>query len=66
MMESICPSRSSNRIVKIAAGEAAAKLICASLHIKPEEERYQLRLCRLIRAAPGRSRGTSRRHAQTA
>lgn len=30
-----------DRIVKIAAGETAAKLICTSLGIKPEEERYR-------------------------
>lgn len=30
-----------DRIVKVAAGEVAAKLICASLHIKPDEERFR-------------------------
>lgn len=30
-----------DRIVKIAAGKAAAKLICQSLHLKPEEERHR-------------------------
>ena len=30
-----------NRIVKVAAGEVAARLICTSLHIKPDEERVR-------------------------
>ncbi len=30
-----------DRIVKIAASEVASKLICTSLNIKPEEERYR-------------------------
>ena len=30
-----------DRIVKVAAGEVAAKLICTSLHIKPDEERFR-------------------------
>ena len=30
-----------DRIVKVAASEVAAKLICTSLHIKPEEERFR-------------------------
>jgi hypothetical protein len=30
-----------DRIVKIAAAEVAARLICTSLKIKPEEERYR-------------------------
>lgn len=30
-----------DRIVKIAASEVAAKLICASLHIKTDEERQR-------------------------
>lgn len=30
-----------DRIVKIAAAEVASKLICTSLHIKAEEERYR-------------------------
>jgi len=30
-----------DRLVKIAAAEVASKLICASLHIKPEEERHR-------------------------
>jgi hypothetical protein len=30
-----------DRIVKVAAGEVAARLICASLHIKPDEERFR-------------------------
>ena len=35
------PKAEFDRIVKVAAGEVAAKLICASLHIKPEEEHYR-------------------------
>ncbi|MEO6002680.1 MAG: hypothetical protein ABIS43_05975 [Opitutus sp.] len=30
-----------DRIVKVAASEVAAKLICASLHIKSDEERFR-------------------------
>ena len=33
------PKAEFDRIVKVAAGEVAAKLICTSLHIKPDEER---------------------------
>ena len=35
------PKAEFDRIVKIAAGEVAAKLICTSLHIKPDEERFR-------------------------
>jgi hypothetical protein len=35
------PKAEFDRVVKIAASEVAAKLICRSLHIKPEEERYR-------------------------
>ena len=30
-----------DRVVKLAASEVASRLICASLNIKPEEERYR-------------------------
>lgn len=30
-----------DRIVKVAAAEVAAKLICSSLNIKPDEERFR-------------------------
>lgn len=35
------PKPEFDRIVKIAAAEVAAKLICASLHIKADEERQR-------------------------
>ena len=35
------PKAEFDRIVKIAAGEVAAKLICASLYIKADEERQR-------------------------
>jgi hypothetical protein len=35
------PKAEFDRIVKVAAGEVTAKLICASLHIKPDEERFR-------------------------
>lgn len=35
------PAAEFDRIVKVAAGEIAAKLVCASLHIKPDEERHR-------------------------
>jgi hypothetical protein len=35
------PPAEFNRIVKIAASEVAAKLVCTSLHIKPDEERQR-------------------------
>jgi hypothetical protein len=35
------PKAEFDRIVKVAAGEVAAKLICTSLHIKPDEERFR-------------------------
>ena len=35
------PSVEFDRIVRIAASEVAAKLICASLHIKADEERQR-------------------------
>ena len=35
------PKTEFDRIVKVAAGEVAAKLICTSLQIKPEEERFR-------------------------
>ena len=35
------PKADFDRIVKIAAAETASRLICTSLHIKPEEERYR-------------------------
>jgi hypothetical protein len=35
------PSAEFDRIVKIAASEVAAKLVCASLHIKADEERQR-------------------------
>jgi hypothetical protein len=35
------PSTEFDRIVKVAAAEVAAKLICATLHIKPDEERFR-------------------------
>lgn len=35
------PAAEFDRIVKVAAGEVAARLICASLHIKPDEERHR-------------------------
>jgi hypothetical protein len=35
------PKAEFDRIVKVAAGEVAAKLICASLHIKSDEERFR-------------------------
>ena len=35
------PSPEFNRIVKIAANEIAAKLVCTSLHIKADEERQR-------------------------
>jgi hypothetical protein len=35
------PKADFDRIVKIAASAAASKLICASLNIKTEEERYR-------------------------
>jgi hypothetical protein len=30
-----------DRIVRVAAGEVAAKLICSTLHIKADEERFR-------------------------
>jgi hypothetical protein len=35
------PKAEFDRIVKIAASEVTSKLLCTSLHIKPEEERYR-------------------------
>jgi hypothetical protein len=35
------PRSDFDRFVKIAAAEVASKLICASLYIKPEEERHR-------------------------
>jgi hypothetical protein len=35
------PRAEFDRIVKVAAAAVASKLICASLHIKAEEERYR-------------------------
>jgi len=35
------PKPEFDRIVKIAAAEVASKLICKSLNIKPDEERYR-------------------------
>jgi hypothetical protein len=35
------PKLDFDRIVKVAAAQVASKLICASLHIKAEEERYR-------------------------
>lgn len=35
------PKSEFDRVVKLAAGVVAAKLICASLHIKPDEERFR-------------------------
>ena len=35
------PKADFDRIVRVAAAEVASKLICTSLHIKPEEERYR-------------------------
>ena len=35
------PRAEFDRMVKIAAAEVASKAICASLHIKPEEERHR-------------------------
>lgn len=35
------PKKESDRIVKTAAGMLASKRICASLGIKPEEEKYR-------------------------
>ena len=35
------PPAEFDRIVKVAAGEVAARLICTALHIKPEEERFR-------------------------
>lgn len=35
------PAAEFDRIVKVAAGEVAAKLICATLHIKSDEERFR-------------------------
>ena len=35
------PKMEFDRIVKIAAGEVAAKLVCTSLHIKSDEERQR-------------------------
>ena len=35
------PKPDFDRMVKLAAAQVASKLICASLHIKPEEERYR-------------------------
>ena len=35
------PKTEFDRIVKVAAGEVAAKLICTSLDIKPDEEHFR-------------------------
>jgi hypothetical protein len=35
------PKAEFDRIVKVAAAEVAAKLICTTLHIKPDEERFR-------------------------
>ena len=35
------PAVDFDRMVKLAAAEVAAKLICDSLHVKPDEERYR-------------------------
>lgn len=35
------PKPEFDRIVKIAAGEVASRLICTSLNIKPDEERFR-------------------------
>ena len=35
------PPSEFDRVVKIAAAEIASKLLCTTLHIKPEEERYR-------------------------
>jgi hypothetical protein len=35
------PKTDFDRIVKIAAAEVASRLICRTLNIKPEEERYR-------------------------
>lgn len=35
------PKAEFDRCIKVAAGEVAAKLICASLHIKADEERFR-------------------------
>ena len=35
------PKADFDRMVKVAASQVASKLICASLHVKPEEERYR-------------------------
>jgi hypothetical protein len=35
------PKAEFDRIIKVAASEVAAKLICASLHIKSDEERFR-------------------------
>ncbi len=35
------PKTEFDRMVKLAAAEVASRLICTSLHIKPEEERYR-------------------------
>jgi len=38
------PRAEFDRIVRVAAGELAAKLVCTTLHIKPEEARYRFGL----------------------
>ena len=35
------PQADFDRMVKLAASEVAAHLVCTTLHIKPEEERYR-------------------------
>ncbi|MBS0631885.1 MAG: hypothetical protein JSS11_08225 [Verrucomicrobia bacterium] len=35
------PAAEFDRIVKVAAGELAAGLVCRTLHIKPDEERHR-------------------------
>ena len=35
------PRAEFDRMVKVAAAEVAARLICTSLHIKPDEERFR-------------------------
>jgi hypothetical protein len=35
------PKGDFDRIVKVAAAEVASRLICTSLHIKPDEERFR-------------------------
>ncbi len=35
------PTHEFDRLVKVAAGALASQRICASLHIKPEEERHR-------------------------